>query len=265
MASRALLIGVPNPQPTRLPDRVVTWPELHGVGNDLAAVRHMLLEADQPLPDLSIITLIEPDDTTATNIKVQLDRHLGQLEPGDTFILMLNGHGYRVPDVDGDEDDGWDEVFIASDGAPVLDDEFALRWKELHRDVTVIGLVDTCYADTSGLLIDHPARLLPAPALPVTYWQDDGASRLFFSASLQDEEAFETQVPGVSRGVMSAALTDVWFLTRGARRSYETLFGYAHHLANQYDRRQTTRARFVGRESAPILSRPPFSVAHVPT
>lgn len=260
MASKAVLIGVPNPQPSTFSARTVNWAPLFGVRDDLEAVRQMLLGAAQPLEDASIITLLDPDDTTAANINRLLDHEVEQLEPSDTFILVLDGHGYRVADVDGDDGDGWDEVFIASDGIPVLDDEFAKRWDKVDGDVTIIGLVDTCYADTSGLRLDHPARLLGEPALPVTYRHSEGASRLFFSASLQDEKAFETNESG-PRGVMSAALTDVWSLTKGARHSYATLFGYAHQLAKQYDRRQTTRVRVTGRALEPILSLAPFSLA----
>lgn len=259
MASRAVLIGVPKPKPSTFAQRTVMWGPLDGVEKDLDDVRAMLLGAAQPLEEKSIITLLDPDDTTAANINGLLDHEVGQLEPGDTFILMLDGHGYRVPDIDGDDGDGWDEVFIASDGIPVLDDEFAERWDKVNKDVTIIGLVDTCYADTSGLRLDHPARLLGDPAISVTYRHSDGPSRLFFSASLQDEEAFETKESG-PRGVMTAALTDVWFLTKGARHSYETLFGYAHQLAKQYDRRQTTRVRVTGCTLEPLLSLTPFSV-----
>ncbi|WP_157157572.1 caspase family protein [Diaminobutyricimonas sp. LJ205] len=251
---------MPKPKPSKIAGRTVEWPELHGVENDLAAVRSMLLQAVHPLDAMSIITLIEPRDTTAANINDQLDRCVGKLEPGDTFILMLDGHGYHTPDVDSDDGDGWDEVFISSTGEPILDDEFAARWAKTPRDVTIIGLVDTCFADTSGNWLDHPAKHLSKPALPVTIRTRDGAPRFFFSASLQEQDAYETDAAGQRRGVLSAALADVWSLTEGSRESYATLFGYAQQLAAYYDRRQTTRARFTGPELSSVVNRPPFSV-----
>lgn len=260
MASAAVLIGVANPEPTTLPDRVVTWPALQGVEADLRAVGAMLREAAHPLPSLSIVTLLNPDDTTAQNINKRLDHYVGQLQAGDTFILLLDGHGYHVPDSDGDDGDGWDEVFIASDGVPILDDEFASRWNRVPEGVTIIGLVDTCFADSSGLFIEHPAENLPTPSLSVAVRTRKGASRFFFSASLQKQEAFETVVGGAYRGVLSASLTDVWHLTDGARKSYSTLFGFAQLLAAFYDHRQTTSARFVGPALEPIADLPPFSV-----
>lgn len=260
MASVALLIGVPRPSASRFADRVVHWPKLRGVEDDLLAVEEMLLQAVRPLEARSIIKLIEPLDTTAKNIKDRLDQYVGQLTAGDTFILMLDGHGYHVPDADGDERDGWDEVFIASDGTPVLDDEFASRWARVDKNVTIIGLVDSCFADTSGNNMVHPATVLAEPDLPVTVRTQDCAPRLFFSASLEDQAAYETSVTGQARGVLSAALTDVWALTKGSRKSYATLFGYAHMLAAQYDSRQTTRARFTGPALARIENLPPFSI-----
>jgi hypothetical protein len=262
MASAALLVGVPSPAPSALPDGNHTWPALTGVRNDLAAVRDMLLDAVDPLPALSIVTLVEPGDTTAEKIKQALDRQTGQLEAGDTLILMLNGHGYHVPDADGDEgaDDTWDEVFIASDGVPILDDEFSTRWGSLESGVTIIGLIDTCFAETSGDQLVHPAMVLPEPDLSIAVRTLEGASRLFLSASLQEQSAYETTVESGRRGVLSAALTGVWSLTKGARVSYGTLFGYAKELASQYDGRQTTRARFTGPALSAVLSRSPFSI-----
>ena len=261
MPSAAVLIGVAEPAPSTFDEGVVHWPQLHGVANDLAAVREMLLQAAQPLPALSVITLVEPVDTTAANIKKVLDAVVARLEPGDTFVLMLDGHGYHVPDTNGDDGDGWDEVFIASDGVPVLDDEFAARWATVDKRVTIIGLVDSCFADTSGDFLVNPASVLPPPSLTVTVRIRDCAPRLFFSASLATQAAFETPITGQQRGVLSAALTDVWAMTRGARKSYATLFGYAQELAAQYDDRQTTRVRFTGRELATIEALAPFSVS----
>ena len=261
MASAALLIGVPRPDPTTVGETRIEWPALHGVARDLEAVSAMLLQADNPLDERSIVTLILPGDTDAHNIRRQLGHYTGQLQPGDTFLLMLDGHGYHVADVDGDEGDGWDEVFIASDGIPLLDDEFAAMWAAVPAGVHIIGLVDSCCADTSGLFIEHPARLLGQPRLSVTLRTQPGPERLFLAASLQEQDAYETTVTGEERGVLSAALTDVWHLTDGARTSYRTLFGYAQALARRYDPRQTVRARFAGTSLQSTLDRAPFAAS----
>jgi len=261
MASAAVLIGVPNPDSTLITGRQFYWDGLEGVANDLAAVRAVLLGAATPLSPMSILTLIHPGDTTAANIKKVLDERCGQLQAGDTFVMMLNGHGYHVVDKSGDELDRWDEVFIASDGKVILDDEFAERWSKVPEDATIIGLVDTCHADTSGLLAFPPMQSAPRTNLKLIGREDSAPSKLFFSASLEGQNAYERDVRGRMRGVLSGALTDTWSFSEGPRQSYATLFSAAQQRATELDNRQTTRVRFIGPDSDNTLSRRPFSIS----
>ncbi len=261
MSSAALLVGVPAPAPSQIDGRTVPWQPLPGVANDLAHIRDMLRSAPDAIDETAILTLVRPHDTTPDNILAQLDRLTAPLAAGDTFVLYLSGHGFHVADDDGDEADGRDEVFIASDGTPMRDDLFAERWRRLPDGVTVIGLIDTCCAESNARALTHPATTLATPpTLAATTHTGGGASLLFLAASLEQQSAYETTVTGMPRGVLSAALTDVWQLTPRGRESLGFLFGFTQQLAAMYDARQTTNLTYIGRDYPLTMARAPFSV-----
>lgn len=69
------------------------------------------------------------------------------------------GHGSRVPDQDGDEDDGYDETLVPVDfqrsGQIRDDDIFKMLVKPLRAGVTMTCLMDCCH---SGTVLDLPYR-----------------------------------------------------------------------------------------------------------
>ena len=73
--------------------------------------------------------------------------------------LLLTGHGSRVRDQDGDEDDGFDETLVPVDfqrnGQIRDDDIFKVLVKPLRSGVTMTCLMDCCH---SGTVLDLPYR-----------------------------------------------------------------------------------------------------------
>ena len=69
------------------------------------------------------------------------------------------GHGSRVRDQDGDEDDGYDETLVPVDfqrnGQIRDDDIFKILVKPLRAGVTMTCLMDCCH---SGTVLDLPYR-----------------------------------------------------------------------------------------------------------
>ncbi|KAF8584282.1 peptidase C14 [Ramaria rubella] len=45
------------------------------------------------------------------------------VQEGDVLFLQYSGHGGQVPDTNGDEIDGFDEVIYSCDQRPIVDDE----------------------------------------------------------------------------------------------------------------------------------------------
>lgn len=253
----AVLIGVEAPQPVLHLGVRHCFKPLLGVRNDIHWYEQMLeagIESTSTLPawqQLTMLRLVEPEDTTAPHIKKTLLDSVRRVPSGGLFVLVLAGHGFQIPAPEGsDEKDGLDEAFAASDGDLVLDDFFGDMWKELNPTATAIAFVDTCHADELGVGLGF------APPPPKT-WLDSGPSRIFFSASEEWEQAIEEKKGGVTRGVMSRALEDAWLNVDGARDTYESLFNAAASIVG-LETGQTARTRYVGRDPE-LLHHPPFS------
>jgi len=79
--------------------------------------------------------------------------------PGDTVFAHYSGHGGRVADTSGDEDDGYDETLIPVDfkrSGQITDDElFRDLVKPMPSKVLMTSLMDCCH---SGTVLDLPYR-----------------------------------------------------------------------------------------------------------
>jgi len=102
---RALLVGI---------DRYERIRPLAGAKNDVAWVKETLI-AHYGYTEEDIVVLTDKD-ATASNIIERIKKHLiKDLGPEDSVIFYFSGHGGQVPDVDGDEADGRDEILVTHD------------------------------------------------------------------------------------------------------------------------------------------------------
>jgi hypothetical protein len=71
-------------------------------------------------------------------------------KPGDTVFTHYSGHGGRVRDTSGDEDDGYDETLIPVDfqrAGQITDDElYQVLVKPMPRGVLMTSLMDCCHS-----------------------------------------------------------------------------------------------------------------------
>jgi hypothetical protein len=73
--------------------------------------------------------------------------------PNQTFWVGMSSHGSRERDDDGDEQDGYDELFVPSDfeeNGCICDDQFHDALKEFHPSCTVVVPIDACHSGTMG-------------------------------------------------------------------------------------------------------------------
>jgi hypothetical protein len=80
-------------------------------------------------------------------------------EPGDLTVITYSGHGSWVPDVDGDEPDGQDEVpypWDVNQGNVLTDDYLYSIFKEIPEGAKVIFISDSCH---SGSVARHSPRM----------------------------------------------------------------------------------------------------------
>eukprot|EP00756_Hemistasia_phaeocysticola_P007666 Hpha_TRINITY_DN14352_c0_g1::TRINITY_DN14352_c0_g1_i1::g.86615::m.86615 len=103
---------------------------------------------------------LEVKEPTKANILAGLD-WLADSEPGDLLFLHYSGHGTQVPDLDGDEDDGFDEAVVPMDFRRVgmiSDDVIYDRLlKKLKPGVKLFAVMDCCH---SGTILDLPYTFL---------------------------------------------------------------------------------------------------------
>src|SRR5690606_24823132 len=85
---------------------------------------------------------------------------LKDAKPGDRLVFHFSGHGSQIADVDGDEDDGADELLClhAMDWNDpktyLLDDEINEWTKQIPAGVAVTFLLDCCHSGTGTRMIE---------------------------------------------------------------------------------------------------------------
>lgn len=251
-----LIIAVAAPPPVTYRGRRFTFPAVH-LDGDVQWYEHLLRTS---MPEGSpLIVRTRPAETTGEAIRSALKSAVRDLDAGDTFVLVVVGHGFQVPDVDGDEEDGvnvdrMDEALATSDGL-ILDDWFRWLWTDVDPGVDVVLIADTCSADT--VLVRY---MTPAPDAVVSH-ASRGPARLAISASREWEKADEvTRVGGQTMGAMSSALRDAW--GEGPQRpgSYQQWFMAAARSIATDRGDQQPRLRYLGpADRADLMDRPPFS------
>lgn len=91
---------------------------LHGPPNDVALFEQTLTSRlGVPAENIRVLTddRGEENQPRRDTIVQAMQQLIERTQSGDQVLLLLAGHGSRQPDDNGDERDGWDEVFLPSD------------------------------------------------------------------------------------------------------------------------------------------------------
>ncbi len=147
---RALLIGIGNYR--------IEKAKLPGVGEDLAMMREVALTLG--FTDSQIKVLADSQATLQGIRDAVSDWLVDQTSAGDRVLFYHSGHGSRIADADGDEDDGSDEALLPFDfqEIPLPGEEKLLRNVLLDDELgrllaaiparEVVALVDSCHSGT---------------------------------------------------------------------------------------------------------------------
>lgn len=199
-ADRALLIGI---------DRYPKVKPLVGSVNDLRNMQRFALDTLGYQPDQ--IQVLLDGEATRVGILNAFDHWLiDGSQSGDRVLFYYSGHGYQMPDRNGDEADGLDETLVSVDTEPdgqdgfrnmISDDELDARFSRLTgRHTTVI--IDSCHSGTV-------TRSLLGPGSPqFRKTLDPGSSRSAhdFSKALADHRNEESLLKGNQQRVVWSAV-----------------------------------------------------------
>lgn len=161
MAKKALLIGINR---YRVPGA-----DLRGCVNDVTNVREAL-QRYLGFTARDITTLTDLAASTRA-MKAAIQRLVRSARSGDVLLLHYSGHGANVPDADGDEADGRDEILCPTDldwKAPLTDDWLRRTFDRLRKGVSLTVIMDCCHSGTNTRAILPPdapriPRYLPNP------------------------------------------------------------------------------------------------------
>jgi hypothetical protein len=125
---------------------------------------------------LNVVAHMEDAAATADNITAELRKAVADLHDGDLLVVTFSGHGSFVPDEDGDEADGQDEIWCPydiMDGGMVKDDDLFDLFSEAECGSRIVLLSDSCHSGTVSrfmpLSVSHATaprrsvRFLPPP------------------------------------------------------------------------------------------------------
>lgn len=138
------------------------WNRIHG-NNDVEIIRSSLLR--QGFPENQISVLID-SSATKKNILASFMALTSHVRPGDIAYIHFSGHGQQVTDLDGDEEDGFDEAWIPYDAKKVyeagvyegqnhlIDDELNTLLSKLRVRIgskgKIIVVADACHSGSGS-------------------------------------------------------------------------------------------------------------------
>ena len=139
---RALLIGVSNYE--------ANLPPLAGSKNDVMLIRELLVQK-YGFDRANVQVLIDEQATRAQILSAV--RALSERTVADDIVLIhFSGHGSQAPDMNGDEDDGFDETILPHDSrtpgiADITDDELNALLSGFEFG-SVVVILDSCHSGT---------------------------------------------------------------------------------------------------------------------
>ncbi|KAL6619002.1 hypothetical protein ACP70R_034141 [Stipagrostis hirtigluma subsp. patula] len=124
--------------------------ELKGCHNDVARMRRCLVDRFG-FDEADIRVLVDADGAapqpTGANIRLELERLVGDARPGDTLFFHYSGHGKRLAAETGQEDDtGYDECIVPCDLNLIKDQDFKEIVAKVPDGCLFTIVLDSCHS-----------------------------------------------------------------------------------------------------------------------
>jgi hypothetical protein len=104
-------------------------------------------------------TLLLTENAVAASVLKGIGLASQELTSGDIFLLTYSGHGSRIPDISGDEEDRYDETWVLYDRM-LTDDELYTMWSRFDSGVRILVISDSCHSGTVVKKIEGASDLL---------------------------------------------------------------------------------------------------------
>jgi len=153
MARRALLIGINK--------YAIPGADLRGCVNDVELAAGVLRDL-YGFPD-DAVTLLTDAAATKAAMQEAISGLVDGAAPGDVLYVHYSGHGSNVPDTNGDEADGRDEILCPHDldwDDPLTDDWLRTTFDRLDPAASLTVVMDCCHSGT------NTREPLPPPGMP---------------------------------------------------------------------------------------------------
>jgi hypothetical protein len=131
------------------------------------------------------VKVIRDSQATVEGVSAEFRNWLGRAGKDDRVLIYFSGHGYYVPDVSGDEEDGNDEVLCLYETKPVsrngqktldgvmTDDSFATLLSGLNSE-NVLVVLDNCHSGTATKGFNLVTKSLAAGSFVTKMYKYDG-------------------------------------------------------------------------------------------
>ncbi|KAG1854414.1 caspase domain-containing protein, partial [Suillus subalutaceus] len=217
--------------------------ELRGCINDAHNVKRFLT-SNWGYKNGDIVMLV--DDTnnsrqmpTRQNILDAMRWLVKDAHPHDALFFHYSGHGGQIPDQDGDEADGLDEVIYPVDykkAGLIVDDEMhRIMVKSLPAGCRLTAIFDSCHSGTAlGKYIYHSNGRLKGNSTTPQFQaaKATNADVISFSGCRDDQTSADTRQGGMAVGAMSYAF--VKSLSRNPVQTYQELLKSIRDILKQH-------------------------------
>ncbi|EWT02335.1 Caspase-1, p20 [Intrasporangium oryzae NRRL B-24470] len=271
MAKRALLIGINHYAIPNIPNA-----DLRGCVNDVNNIAAALKDC-YGFTDADI-TMLTDEQATKAAMEAAITSLVTTAAAGDVLYLHYSGHGSNVPDTNGDESDGRDEILCPHDldfNDPLTDDWLRTTFDRLDPAASLTVVMDCCHSGTNTrepIPPDAPIidRFLPNPDDEASGGEHTGrlsrSLRRRAPVDVHDVDIIETLISGcrdtqtsadaIIDGVYNGALT--YFLVKAMRDQPQATYRELHAatmagLKGNYDQVPQLEGR-AARLDADVLS-----------
>ena len=179
--------------------------ELKGCIPDAKLMYHLLRR--KGYKDIRLLTDDTREKPTRNNIISSIQKIISEVKDGDELFFSFSGHGSFRRDQNRDEKDGKDELFVSMDLKGILDDEFALLFQNIPKNVKTTVFMDCCH---SGTILDLPYSLYKSKNKTTRNNKNRfNAPILLISGCRDHQYSFETKINGKPRGYLTYAFYSI--------------------------------------------------------